>query len=287
VTGNVDRTPWRQSLGRSASTGAKYLVLGVFTILAGYPILWLVAGSFKDQGEIYVNFWALPAQFQVDNYFRAWTQAGIGENLINSLILSVGSVMGVLILAMPAAYALVRLPIPAKAWILGGVLLTLMIQPTFIIVGLFRLFVSAGLVNTYLGLILVYVAGGLPLAIGLLTAHLQSIPKEIEESALLDGAGHVRILWSIVVPLAGPAIAVVVILTFLGAYNDLIVALTLWNGSDMQTLSIGLATLISDRRLDYPALFAGTAASLIPVVVVYLIFQRRFVSGFLSGARRP
>ena len=270
-----------------SSTGfsaLKYLCLAVAAVITGYPIVWLVAGSFKNRAEIFTNFWALPSSLGLDNFTRAWTQAGIGQNLINSLIVSSGAVAVTLLLAIPAAYAFVSLRIPAKAWILGGVVLTLMIRPTFNLVGLVRLFTATGLMNTYHGLILVYAATDLPFAIAVLTAYMQAIPRELGESARLDGASEWRILWSIVRPLIGPAVSVVVILTFLDAYNDLIVALTVWNGSTMQTLSIGLASLIGARNLDYPSLFAGTAASLVPVVVMFVIFQRRFINGFLSGA---
>jgi len=278
-----DRTNVPIAAAHLTFQGAKYLILVVAVVLAGYPILWLVFGSLKGAGELYTNFWLPPARIEVENYTEAWAHGNIGRNLLNSVIVSVGSVAVVLIIAIPAGYAFARLRLPGKAWILSGCVLTLMVQPTFVMVGLFRLFSTTGMLNTYHGLILVYAAGSLPLALALFTAYIQAIPRDIDESALLDGAGHWRILRSIVVPLIGPVTSAVIIFTFLNSYNDLILALTLWNRYDMETLSVGLAGLISDRRLDYPQLFAGTAASLIPVVLVYLVFQRRFVNSFISG----
>jgi raffinose/stachyose/melibiose transport system permease protein len=271
---------WRRRISRAAT----YACLISAAIVTGYPIVWLISGAFKSRGEMFTNFWALPGSLQLDNLARAWTQAGIGQNLINSLVVSVGAVLVTLALAIPAAYAFVSLSIPGKTWLLVGVVLTLMIRPTFNLVGLFRLFAATGLENTYQGLILVYAVTSLPFAIAVLTAYIQAIPADLRESARLEGAGDWRILRSIIVPLIGPAVSVVVILTFLDAYNDLIVALTVWNGEQMKTLSIGLSSLVGARNLDYPALFAGTAASLVPVVLLFIIFQRRFINGFLSGA---
>jgi ABC-type glycerol-3-phosphate transport system permease component len=195
-------------------------------------------------------------------------------------------VLLVLIIGILAAYAFAKIRFPGSNFILAGLVLTMMIRPVYTMVELFRLLRTLHLIDTYWALIIVYTATSLPLALALLTAYFRSIPQDLEDAARIDGASWLTVLVRIVLPLSGPVISAVVIFTFLDAYNELLMALILLKGEHNRTLSVGLANLLGKFYKDFPELFAATAASLIPVVVVYLIFQRRFISGLMSGAIR-
>ena len=192
-------------------------------------------------------------------------------------MVGIGSVTG---------YTLARRAIPGKRLLLAAILLTLVIRPSFAAVQLFQVIKELGVLNTYLGLILPYIATSLPLAIALFTAFFMSIPLEVEEAARIDGASTVTVFLRIVMPLSAPVLSAVVIFTFLDAYNELFMALIFLSDPDLKTLPPTLAGAIGQYDKSYPQLFAGLAASTLPVLIVFLAFRRRFISGVMSGAVR-
>jgi raffinose/stachyose/melibiose transport system permease protein len=277
---------WNSSakLTRASAKSIIYLILIFFTIVEGYPLLWLAFNAFKTDSEIFTNIWGFPLSPTFDAFGSAWSKANIGIYYRNTLIVTIGTVLLVLVIGSLASYVFARMRFPGSEFIYVAVLLTMMIQPAYTLVALFRIIRDLGLLNTYWGLILPYTAGSLPLTIALFTPYFRSIPIELEEAARIDGAGWFKIFTRVVLPLSGPVISAVVIFTFLGAYNELLLSLIVVRSAEFRTLPLGLSTLMGRYDRNYAELFAGLTMAIVPAAIVYLIFQRRFISGITAGA---
>jgi raffinose/stachyose/melibiose transport system permease protein len=273
---------WRPKVDRVAT----YVVLGFFAIVSGYPLLWVLFGSFKTNGELFTNTWLWPNRPILDNYVSAWNVVGIGAGTVNSLIVTSACVVLVVAIGSVTGYTLARRAIPGKRLLLAVILLTMVIRPSFAAVQLFEIVRALGILNTYPGLVLPYTATSLPLAIALFTSFFMTIPVEVEEAARIDGASTFTVFRRIVMPLSTPVLSAVVIFTFLDAFNELFMALILLGDPHLRTLPPTLAGIIGQYDKSYPQLFAGLAASTLPVLVVFLVFRRRFISGVMSGAVR-
>jgi len=280
----VLRPNTRASLSRFSVKSATYTILTFFAIIEGYPILWLTFNAFKTDAEIFTNIWGFPLNPSLNAFASAWDKANIGIYYRNTLIVTIGTVLMVLVIASLASYAFARMRFPGSEIIFVTVLLTMMIQPAYTLVALFRILRELGLFNNYWGLILPYTAGSLPLAIALFTPYFRSIPADLEEAARIDGAGWFKTFTRIVLPLSGPVISAVVIFTFLGAYNELLLSLVVMRDANFRTLPLGLSTLLGRYDRNYAELFAGLTMAIVPAALVYLIFQRRFISGITAGA---
>jgi raffinose/stachyose/melibiose transport system permease protein len=247
-------------------------------------LVWLVFDSLKKQGEMYTNIWLWPQHPTLANYASAWSDAGIGQGTINSMVVTAASVAIVVVVGSLAGYSLARMKVAGGNLILSAILLTLMIRPMFTAVQLFRFTTSLGIIDTYPALILPYAATSLPLAVALFTSYFRSIPIELEDAARVDGATGVQVFFRIVVPLSGPVFAAVVIFAFLDAYNELFLALVLLKDPSLRTLPPTLAGIIGEYFKNYPQLFAGVSAASAPIILLFVLFRRRFISGLLAGA---
>jgi ABC-type glycerol-3-phosphate transport system permease component len=276
-----------EKLGQVSAKTIIYLILIGFAIVEGYPLLWLAFNAFKSDAEIFTNIWGLPQSPSLEAFASAWDKANIGTYYKNTLIVTIGTVLLVLLIGSLASYVFARMRFPGSELIFIAVLLTMMIQPAYTLVALFRIIRDLGLLKIpYLGLILPYTAGSLPLTIALFTPYFRSIPVELEEAARIDGAGWFKIFTRVVLPLSGPVISAVVIFTFLGAYNELLLSLIVIRTEEFRTLPLGLSTLMGRYDRNYGELFAGLTMAIVPAALVYLVFQRRFISGITAGAVR-
>jgi raffinose/stachyose/melibiose transport system permease protein len=248
------------------------------------PFYLLIVSSFKSSIEIARNPFSFPTSFGFDAYIRAWEQSHIGAYFKNSLIIAIPSVILSVLLSSLAAYAFARLRFIGKQplffLILAGVMLPL--QATLI--PLYRLLSQLELISTYWGLIVLYVAFTIPFGIFLLTGFLRSIPREIEEAAMIDGCSWLRMYWRIVLPLAAPGLATMAILEFIWFWNEYLLALTFIQKAPIRTVTMGVMLMSGTFQLDYGQLTAGTLISLLPVALFYILFQRYFIRGLTSGA---
>lgn len=272
----------RGATGRSL---IRIVLLAGITLVFAYPLVWMILGSFKTQENFFADIWGLPEVWNFDNYLQAWTIGNIGQFLMNSVVVSLGSVALVLVLALPLAFALARLRFRGSNVIFGGFLITLFLPLQLTIIPLYELEARLGIINTYAGLILPYAAGALPFAVVFATAFFRGLPRELDEAALLDGASSGQTFLLIAVPLSRPAIATVVILTFLNVWNELLLALTLAQSNSVRTMPVGLLNFSQAYgATNYPQLFAALTIATIPVFVVFVVLQRQFISGLVDGA---
>ena len=277
---------WRFSAGDIAFTGISQLFLIVWAILVIFPLAWMVMTAFKTDQEIFFSPWALPAVPQLDNFVRAWTQASIGKYFVNSLIVVVGSLTLTLLFSSMAAYVLARYEFPGSRIVYYAFLIGLMFPIFLALVPLFFVVRDLRMLSTYHGLILVYTAYSLPFSIFFLTSFFRTLPSEVAEAALVDGASHYTIFFRVMLPMARPGLISIGIFNFLGQWNQFILPLVLVPDRERYVLSQGLAFLAIQQgyQNDWSALFAGLTITMLPVIVVYIVFQRRLEQGLTAGA---
>ncbi len=267
-----------------SGTGQILLVLWAFMVI--FPFLWMIMTSFKTDPEILFSPWKLPAAMQWDNFVRAWTEARIGRYAFNSVIVIAGSLTGTLLISAMAAYVLARFEFPGNRFIYY-MFLAGMVFPVFLaLVPLFFLVRDLHMTGTYQGLILVYIAYSLPFTIFFLTGFFKTLPGEVAEAAIMDGASQYRVFFNIMLPMAKPGLVAMGIFNFLGQWNQFLLPLVLMTDESRYMLSQGLAFLAIQQgyQNDYSALFAAMTITMIPTLVVYILFQRRLEAGLTAGA---
>lgn len=258
---------------------------GLFALLAlvfMLPLIWTIIGSFRPGGELRISPWAVPHTLNLQNYVAAW-KGQIGLYLLNSTFVTIISVAAIIALSAPAAYAFARLRFTGATLALGFILTGLLIPAHAVLIPLYQLN-SALKVGDYLAIIGPYIAFGLPLSVLLLRAYFAEIPAELMEAAIIDGAGHIRILWSIFMPIARPAVATIAIFQAAWIWNELPFALVFINKGGHYTLPVGLLSFQGEHIADWGAILAGVTVAIIPLMALYLLFQRHIIRGLTAGA---
>ncbi|NYD54806.1 raffinose/stachyose/melibiose transport system permease protein [Microbacterium pseudoresistens] len=247
------------------------------------PLYLLTVSTFKSTLEIYQNPLGLPEAFTLDNFVEAWVRADFSTYSWNSLVVTVGSILLTLLLALLASYPISRF----RSWwatpMLGFFLLGLLVPVRLASVELFMLMKDLGLLNSHLGLILVYTATRLPFAIFILSNFMRAVPVELEEAARLDGAGHVRLLWSVLTPQVRPAVGIVTIFTAIAVWNDFYFPLLFIFDPKMRTLPLGLSTFVGQYGTDWGVLFAGLLLSMLPLALLFLFTSKQVREGVGAG----
>jgi len=256
------------------------LLIGLVLVVA--PFVWMVLGSFKPQGEfLRVPPTWLPEQPTLDNYQRLFDRLDFPRFFFNSVVVAAAVTIGNLIFAPMLGWALAKLRWRGKGFVMGLVLATLMLPAGATLIPLFILMSSLGLVNTYPGLILPFVAG--PLGVFLTRQYFLGIPDELIEAARIDGASEGRIFWQLAMPLAAPILATLGILTFLGSWNSFIYPLVMSQEPDMYTLPVALATFATGQfQADHGMLMAGSVVLVVPVLIVFVLMQRWITEGIAT-----
>lgn len=261
-------------------------VLMFWAVAVIFPMVWMIFSSFKTDKELFFSPWAAPATLQWDNFARAWTNARVGDFFLNTLIVVIPSLIFTLIISAMTAYVLARFQFPGRSFLfylfLGG-----MLFPVFLaLMPLFSLVNSLKLLNTYLGLIIVYIAYSLPFTVFFLTGFFKTLPGELQEAAIIDGANQYQAFFLVMLPLASPALISMGIFNFLGMWNQYVLPLVLISDENKYVLSQGLAFMLFKQfyQNDWSALFAALTLVMVPTLIVYVLFQRQIQSGMTTGA---
>ena len=267
-------------------TGIAEVFLVAWAILVIFPFVWMVMTAFKADQEIFFSPWALPSTLHWDNFARAWENASIGPYFINSLIVLAGSLTLTLLFSSMAAYVLARYEFPGSKIIYYAFMAGLMFPIFLALVPLFFVVRDLGMLSTYQGLILVYAAYSMPFSIFFLYSFFRSLPGEIAEAALVDGASHWTIFARVMLPMAQPGLVSIGLFNFIGQWNQFILPLVLVSDRDRYVLAQGLAFLAIQQgyQNDWSALFAGLTITTIPLLLVYAIFQGKIEKGLTAGA---
>lgn len=266
-------------LGRRALLAAYALIILV-------PVMVVLTGSFKTQQELFAEPFLPTASPRLDNYREALLNQGIGGALRNSFLVTISSVVLTLVVASLAAYAVARI----KGWrgnaIFGFIVLGMAIPAQANMIPQRVLFESLGLLDSLVGLVLINVTVGLPVATFILGGFMRTLPASLFEAASIDGASPWRGFWSIAVPLSAPSIAATTIFLFVIQWNDLLYPLLFIQSPDKQTLPLALLSFQGEFLTNYPLLFTGVVVSSLPIVVAYVFLQRYFVAGITAGATK-
>jgi raffinose/stachyose/melibiose transport system permease protein len=249
------------------------------------PFVFIVFTSLKSEADIYgTGAFSPPSTWVWHNYVAAWKQGSFSSTFFNSLIISVIKVPLGLLLSAMAAYALAQIKVRGRRALFLLVLLGTMVPFQVLLAPLFSLVNRLGLINTYAGVILPYIAFGVPYQIFILRSYFREVPGELSEAALIDGASHWTIFWKIFLPISLPALAALFILDFVATWNEFAMALVLLQDSGKWTLPLGLMAFQGQFASAYGPLNAAIVMTVLPATLVYLIFQRYFVSGLTMGA---
>ncbi|WBP85404.1 carbohydrate ABC transporter permease [Kitasatospora cathayae] len=262
-----------------ALAGAAWLLAAVFL----FPYLEMVVTALRPADELRDATY-LPKHFAWSNFVDVWRDSTLGGNLRVTLLVAGGSTLLALLVALPAAYYTARVRYRGRRLFLLLVLVTQMFQPTSLLVGLYREFYQLDLLNSVWTLILCNAAFNLAFAVWILTAYISSIPVELEEAAMLDGLGRLGALRRVVLPLALPGVVTAVIFTFISAWNEFVMGLTLSTDPGSQPLTVGINSFIGNYTVQWNYLFAGSVVAIVPVVVLFALIERPVVSGLTAGS---
>lgn len=259
------------------------LVLGA--IFAAAPVLWMLSSSFKSNTEIFeLPPRLLTGSFSFDAYIAIFTDPEKLRFFLNSYIVAGSVTLLTLVVAIQAAYAFSRFEFRGKRILNVMIVSVQAVPPITLLIPYFGLVVALGLYNTYPGLIFTYMVFTLPYAIIMMTGYLNTLPRELDEAVRVDGAGSFTALWRVLVPISVPGIVSVGVYTFMIAWNEYLFALTLTRTVDMRTVPIGIQLLMGQHSYEWNEIMAMSILGSIPVLVLFLFFQRYFISGLTSGS---
>ncbi|MFC0331209.1 carbohydrate ABC transporter permease [Paenibacillus sepulcri] len=261
-----------------------HLFLAVLCIINIIPIVWMVVGSFKTEEDFATNPMGLPKHWNFSNYTEAWKVAHLGTYFWNSVLVTAGAIVLTVLLGALTSFFLSRFRFRVRGWLYSLFIIGMTIPIHTTLVPIFILMKKVGLLNTHLSLILPYTAFHLSITIFILVGFMKIFPKDIEESAIMDGAGIYRIFWSIILPMTKPALATVIIINFIYNWNEFLFALVLINKAALKTLPLGLANFAGTETRFQTLQMAALSMALIPLLVFYLAMEKQLVQGMTAGA---
>lgn len=263
-----------------------WLTITALIVVTAYPLFWMFINSLKSNSDFLNNpSYTLPEVWRWDNYATAWETGNLGATISNSLIVTVPSLVFIVLLGTAAGYALEIMVFKGRASVLLLFLAGIMIPGQMIILPLFNAFSKMGISGSYLPMILIYVAGGLPLTVFMTATYFRAIPREIFEAATIDGASMLRSFFLIGLPMMKNAIFTVAIVQFFLIWNDLLIALVFGGKKSLNTIQVGLLNFSGEYgAINYGPLFAAICVTVIGILIMYLFLNQRIMKGLAAGA---
>jgi len=249
-----------------------------------FPLLWMISSSLKTQSTVFSDMSLFVRHPCWKNYVIAWVKGNFGVYFLNSVFYTVVIVGGILLISSLAAYAFARLEFPFRNFLFFLLLAPMMIPVPGGFVALYVLLNKLHLINTRIGYILPQINAGLAMSIFLLKSFFEKIPRDLEDSAKIDGCSRLGIYWHICLPLAKPALAIVSIYNTLYVWNEYLLAMLILSNKSLMPLTRGLMIFRGEHVTQYPILMAGMSLATIPIILIYLLMQRRIVEGIMAGA---
>ncbi|GAB2648031.1 carbohydrate ABC transporter permease [Kribbella swartbergensis] len=264
----------------------QYAAVVCYLIFLGFPLLWLISSSLKSPREFAsVTPTLFPKDLDFSNYTAALEEQGLVRSMGNSLQISVASTILVLIVSLPVAYALARFRSRLRPVTNGWILVSQVFPVILIVIPLFMILRPLHLTNTIPGVVIVYMVWSMPFALWMLQGYVAAVPRELEEAASVDGAGRLRTIVSIVMPLLRPGLIATAMFTFISAWNEFFFALVLLQDPELKTLPLVLARFVgAEGQVQFGPLAAASVLATVPSLVFFAFLQRRLTSGLLSGA---
>ncbi|MDG0987127.1 MAG: carbohydrate ABC transporter permease [Paracoccaceae bacterium] len=260
------------------------IFLASAAIVMLYPIFMMVLSGFKTTPEIFMSPFSMPKKFNIENFQVIWEKTNVPRYFLNSIIVTVSSIALLLITGTMAAYAISRYKFRGALMVSLFFLSGLMLPLRLAIIPLFIQLKYLGLIDSLLGLIFIYTAMSLPATVFILTGFLRSLPKELEDSARMDGASELRIMLDIMVPLVSPALVIAGIYSAVPIWNDFFFPLIFIQSPEWKTLAQGLTTFFGEYSINYGVLYAGLSLASLPMIFIFIVQSRRFIAGMTAGA---
>jgi len=262
-----------------------HLILIAYVMAVIYPLWFVISASMKNNTELFNDPWGLPAKLDFTNYANVMTNSEVWRNFLNSLYIGTVATCSTILLATAIAYALTRMQFKTMNRIVSGLLLvSLLIPPASLLIPLYIMIKDFGFYNSHFALIIPYTAFGLPLSVFVIAAFLRSIPKELEEAGVMDRLTTFGILGRIVIPLTLPTLVTVFILNFINNWNEYIMASLFLSSERLRTLPVAVVAFADKFNMNYGALTAAIAISILPVMLIYAFFQRHIIEGVTAGS---
>jgi raffinose/stachyose/melibiose transport system permease protein len=261
------------------------LLLG-WTLLVLLPLYILVVSCFKTTTQIYAHPLALPSSWTLANFKHAWLEANFEHYLLNSLLITAGAVLATIVVCALAAYPLSRYRLWWANWMLGLFLVGIMVPVRLASVDMFNLLKTFNLLDSRIGLVIIFTAIRIPFAMLIFANFMRAIPRELEEAARMDGAAEWRVLFNVILPQMRPAVGVVAVFTGIAVWNDFYFPLLFTFDESKKTLPLGIAGFIGQYHTDWGMLFAGLAMSMVPLLFLYLVASRQVQHAMGAGAVR-
>jgi N-acetylglucosamine transport system permease protein len=270
--------------------GLSHVALVVWSLLVIIPLAWALVASFaaSKNSHIFTDAWSLPGRLSVASWGRAWAKAHVGRYMLNTIGVVAVSTFGTMVLGSMAAYVLARYKFFGNR-VIYFMFVSGMTFPVFLaLVPLFFVVRNLGMLGTYQGIILVYIAYSLPFTVFFLSAFFRTLPTSVAEAAMIDGCGHFRTFYRIMMPMAKPGLISITIFNVIGQWNQYLLPIVLLPGDaeDKWVLTQGIAQISTNAgyEIDWPGLFAALSMAIIPVIVIYIVFQRQIQAGLTAGA---
>ncbi len=262
-----------------------YVVLIVLALITILPLIWLLYTSFKPHKEIIENVFALPRVFSMDNYQRTWEFGRFGIASFNSIFYSTVATLLTTLLALMTGYGFAKFGYKRlSGFLYYFFILGLLITVHSVLVPLFIMESFLNLDDTRLGILLPYIAFGLPFLVYLSTSYIRTIPTALEEAALIDGASYIRVFWSIIVPMSRPVIGTMLIFSFLSNWNEFVFVFTLTSKATLRSLPVAVNAFAGGMARDFGLLFSALTIATIPMIVFYFVFRKKIAQGFAAGS---
>lgn len=272
-----------QAIRRVVGSSLLNILLIIIAIIMIFPMFWMLLLSLKTYPERFTTFFeTFFSKFTLNNYIEAINSDNFGQYFINSLIVAISTTAANILFSTMVGYALARRKFFGKTLLMGSILGVLIIPSHVIMIPLYRLIVQIGWLNTYWALIIPWCVT--PFGIFLVWQYIRSIPIELEDSARIDGAGFWQIFFKIIFPTAKPVLVVLAIYTFLTNWNSFLFPFLFTNDAQYRTLPVGLTFYLGKQSIDWGHLMAGASLSALPILILFLIFQKQIIKGLLAGA---
>ncbi len=260
-----------------------HVILIIVTLLTLYPVIWVLKMAFSPVQGFSTSLNPIPSEVSLENFTYLFNETYFLRWGLNSLIVAVATTLVGIFFSCTAAYAFSRFRFPGRREMLLGFLVTQMFPGVMMMIPLYLLISSLGLLDSLTGLVLVYSTTSLPFSTWMLKGYFDTIPKDLEESAIMDGATRGMIFWKIIIPLARPAIAVVALFSFMSAWNEFILAATFMNQESMYTLPVGLKMMVGQYSTEWGHFSAASLLVSFPIVALFFYLQKHLVSGLMAG----
>ncbi|MDO5423894.1 MAG: carbohydrate ABC transporter permease [Eubacteriales bacterium] len=263
----------------------RYVFLCLMASLILVPVLWMISTAFKTEAETYspTPIW-IPTEISLDSFKKFWGIYNFGQMTLNSLVTCLGSMIICTAFSCLAGYGVTRFEFKGKKTFMGFLLVTQMFPSVMLVVPFYSVLTKYHLTNSLLGLVIVYAATNIAFSTWMMTSYFKSIPLELDEAARVDGASSFTIFWKIILPLTVPGIAAVAIFVLINGWNEYMYSSVLISKDSLKTLTVGIVSLNTQNQVHWNDMMAASTVSCIPLIILFLCFQKYFIAGMTSGA---